>query len=216
MSSAAVAVSEPQPQLELPKNWDKWVSAAYLREVGGKDGTWENVAAAVGVTARTLTNWRADTKLWRLAQLEARERFLAGWASEADYAARRTVLRAIRKGDIDSAWKLLERRDITLAPPIQRVKGELDANVSGAFMHGVVELPAESVGLESEDPAVVLERMGRQVAQVMPPQLQPPAAPAPAPKTEPKGRAMELLERALERRKRPATVQLPEEEDGAE
>ncbi|MFC1531618.1 hypothetical protein ACFL5T_05180 [Gemmatimonadota bacterium] len=108
---------------DRPANWPKWLLAAHLRRMGA---TQKQAAVGAGVARRTIANWEAQPELW----MEARSESLELWGREMDDAARRRVLKAIRdEGDTDSAWKWLERTDAALAPPTQRMKGEVDHRV---------------------------------------------------------------------------------------
>lgn len=93
------------------------VLASHLRRLGA---TQKQAAQAVGRAERTIRDWETNAELWE----EARQEALELWGVEVDDAARREILRDIRAGGTDSAWKWLERTDPKLLPPKQRVEGE--------------------------------------------------------------------------------------------
>jgi DNA-binding XRE family transcriptional regulator len=108
---------------DRPANWHKWLLAAHLRRMGA---TQKQAAIGAGVARRTIHNWEAQSEMWA----DARRESLEMWGREMDDAARRRILCAIRdEGDTDSAWKYLERTAPALAPPTQRMKGEVDHRV---------------------------------------------------------------------------------------
>lgn len=109
----------------MPKNWDRWVSAAYLRLLGLSR---KAIAKGGHVSAAALRKWEAHP-FWPLAMDEARDRFLA----RADSRARTAILDALEGGDAWLGLKLLERSDPRLAPPKQRV--EVDANVESVVFY---------------------------------------------------------------------------------
>ena len=98
-----------EPQGMPLEQWDKWVSAAYLRMLGA---TQSEAAEAVGRKERTIRSWESDSR-WPQAMADARERWLSG----VEGAARATLLACVRdpkKGDL--ALKVLERLDHALSP----------------------------------------------------------------------------------------------------
>ena len=107
-SAAATKTPAPAP------NWDKWVSAAYLRMIGH---TQKQAAEAVGRSERALREWEADGERWPRAQEEARGR----WLNAATDAARGAVLRSLQVGNAELGKWLLERVDPHLAPPKMRL-----------------------------------------------------------------------------------------------
>lgn len=98
-----------------PANWDKALSAAYLRLLGA---TQIDAAMHVGVSDRSIRAWEGS-KWWPMAVAEARERWLKGGDSEcmkklvADMAGG-------KDGAITARW-WAERRIPEFAPPKQRV-----------------------------------------------------------------------------------------------
>lgn len=103
-----------QAEAERPRNWDQWVTAAFLRLLGV---TQKDAARAAGVGLRTLCRYEADPR-WPQAVLEAQERWLKG----LDGQVRRKLLEAL-SGDPDDRLLMwyAERRFPQLAQPaIQR------------------------------------------------------------------------------------------------
>jgi hypothetical protein len=119
----------------------------------------KDAAKAVGRTDRSLREWMA-TPWWQYAIEAAREL----WYDDVQLDARFAVQSSVRAGNAEMGLKLLERLDPRMRPPVQRVQAKTEAEIAGAMMHGVVELPAESVGLESEEPEAFLEKLGRNLA----------------------------------------------------
>lgn len=108
-------MSQSSEGRDLPQNWDKWVSAAYLRML---DNTQEATAKGVGVSLRTIQRWESEKEDWERARREAASR----WLSDATDAARRAFLGSLKLGNADLAKWLLERVDEALLPPKQRVE----------------------------------------------------------------------------------------------
>ena len=104
---AAIAASETDP-VKFPQNWDKAVSAAYLR-MSGKGQ--REAAAAAGICERTLRSWEA-CDWFEHARIEARHR----WFNDLGDECRKTVLEKVQGGDADLAMRILERLDPDLAP----------------------------------------------------------------------------------------------------
>ena len=84
---------------------------AYLRLVGL---TQEKAAKAAGIGERTLRRYEL-CEWWPEACREAVDR----WMHQLEIEARSTVMRAVKEGDVATAWKVLERIDRRLAPPRQ-------------------------------------------------------------------------------------------------
>ena len=102
--------------VEAPtKYWEKRVLCAYLRMMGA---TQKDAGHAIGRTTRTVQDWEADKETWHLAREEARQR----WLGELTDAARGALLRTIRGGDGDLSLRVLERIDVDLAPPKQKME----------------------------------------------------------------------------------------------
>ena len=144
---------------QRPRNWDRRVSAAYLRMSGLGQAA---AAKAIGINARTLRGWESETDLWSAARNEARDR----WFNDAEDAARQAVLKSMRRGNADLGLKVLERIDRRLAPPVQRVDGKVEGEMTHRY---VIELPLETEGLDSLPPAQVL---GRDLGALPPAQLE--------------------------------------------
>lgn len=213
-STQAAKASGLQPNARRHPNWDKRVSAAYLRMQGH---TQEQAAKAVGVTARTVRQWESERTEWQSARNEARDR----WFNDVEDSARKAVKRSIDMGNSDLGFKVLERIDPRLAPPVTRVdaKGAIDLN-----HRFIVELPLETEGQES----LPLEQvLGRDIASmvtnpappVLPVSTEPPA---PQPHEQhPQTEARRQLERVRIKRKSVSRttavpVELPDETDGGE
>jgi len=106
-ATSAAAGTAPRPS-----NWDKRVSAAYLRIMGA---TQKRAAKSVGVSERTVWTWEQHAS-WADARAEARVR----WLDEAADTARGALLRGLQNDDQASARWLLERVDAALSGPVQR------------------------------------------------------------------------------------------------
>ena len=104
-------MSQDEKGMPTRVDWDKCVSAAYLRYMG-KNQT--DAAVAVGVVRETLSRWERSP-WWTEAQREAEERWLQGLAAKA-----REGLEEAVSDDGNLALKVLERIDRRLAPPSQR------------------------------------------------------------------------------------------------
>ena len=105
-------MAHPHDTVEKPQDWEKAVSAAYMRLLGAP----QRVAAeAADIGARTLIRWE-KSDWWPKALEEANDR----WFHRLTSASRRTLLKAIRKGRSDQALTVLERVDPRLMPPKQR------------------------------------------------------------------------------------------------
>ena len=100
--------------VKRPKDWDKWVSAAYLRILGA---TQIEAAKGVGRSERTLQRWEEDREAWQAARREAEDR----WLVEVRDASRRSVLKAAGR-NAEMGLKILERLDPALAPPRQKLE----------------------------------------------------------------------------------------------
>lgn len=96
-------------------HWEKRVLAAYLRMCGMSQ---KDAGAAILRSVRTLRRWEADQPIWTRARQEAARR----WLDDVTDAARKTVLDAVRAGDAEIGFKILERRVPELAPPKTRVE----------------------------------------------------------------------------------------------
>lgn len=106
-----------------PQNWDKAVSAAYLRLTSYSQ---KDAAKGAGVGERTLIRWE-KSDWWPRALEEAANR----WLQHLTAVSRRTLFAAIKAGDADKALKILERVDPRLAPPKQQIyhSGQIDTGV---------------------------------------------------------------------------------------
>lgn len=101
---------------EKPKDWEKAVSAAYLRYVEWRRSR-KDVASALGMGERTLARWEISP-WWRDAQADA----MARWCGGVVLDSCRTVSDAINDGDVQTARWALERLMPAMAPP--RVRNE--------------------------------------------------------------------------------------------
>lgn len=106
-------MSAQTPEERPVQNWDKHVSAAYLRMLGN---TQEVAGKAVGVDERTIRRWESDPEMWERARAEARAR----WLNDAADAARTAVLNSLKMGNADLGKWMLERVETALAPPKQK------------------------------------------------------------------------------------------------
>ncbi len=102
-------MAEKVDAVEKPRDWDKAVSVAYLRLIGL---TQAKAAKAAGTGERTLRRYELS-EWWPDACAEAVSR----WMQQLEIEARSTVMKAVKEGDVATAWKVLERIDRRLAPP---------------------------------------------------------------------------------------------------
>lgn len=103
-------VAEKTDTVERPRDWDKAVSAAYLRSIGFSQ---PKAAASAGVGERTLARWELSA-FWKDALDEAQDRWLSGLRQNA-----RTLLlasMASEDGDPALALRVLERLEAPLHP----------------------------------------------------------------------------------------------------
>lgn len=215
----------PAPE-DLPGQWAKWVSYAYLRITGSPQA---EAAKMVGRKERTVRGWEADERfVW--AEAEAQQRWLARWGGNMSIASRRRILTAVtEEKDTESAWRYLERTDVELAPPVQRSNQKVD--MSARMLHGVVEIPAESEGLESRDAGEVIGEMGRNLEAMAAGRSLPPSAeadledaeeeeeegePVPVEEPMPKSRKARAALKRIRKRREARGIELPEETDGTE
>ena len=106
-----------------PRDWDKAISAAYLRLTGISQ---EKAAKAAGIGERTLQRWEVSA-WWPDACLEASSKWLRGLVE----VSQRTLFKAIDGGDANLAFKVTERRIPELAPP--KIAHELFGKGGGAI-----------------------------------------------------------------------------------
>jgi transcriptional regulator with XRE-family HTH domain len=135
---------------ELPANWDKWVSAAYLRMRGLSQ---EKAAKDAGISERTLWDWeKRHPDQWKRAKGEARDR----WMNSLVDASRAAVLASVEGGNAELGMRILERVDPELQAPETRLK------LSGTGPGGGIVLqvvgpggapPALPAGFTAEVPA---------------------------------------------------------------
>lgn len=128
---------ETTQQIEFakpPKDWDKWVSSAYLRMLGQ---SLNDVAKGVGRSRKTIWTWEQNRTLWERAKLEAQSR----WMNDLIDVSRATLIKSIREGNADAALKVLERTQASLAPP--RMRQEISGPGGGAVQ--VSHLPPEEI-----------------------------------------------------------------------
>lgn len=135
--SRAKKVSGERKTKKKPKQWDKMVSAAYLRILGR---TQKETAESVGRSERTIRDWESlDKDRWNEARREAESR----WLQDATDASRRSVLRGVERNP-DMGFRFLERVDPALAPPKQKLEhsGEDGGPIEVAVTHRVID-PSE-------------------------------------------------------------------------
>ncbi len=104
-------MAEKLDVVRKPQNWDKAVSAAYLRLLGLSQG---KAAKGAGIGERTIARWELSD-WWPDACGEAGSR----WMQQLEIECRTTIMAAVRAGDATTAVKMLERIDRRLAPPRQ-------------------------------------------------------------------------------------------------
>ena len=95
-----------------PRDWDKAMSAAYLRLIGLSQ---EEAAKGAGVGERSLQRWEVSD-WWPKACEAAADR----WIQQLGIECRTTVMIAVKNGDAQTAVKMLERIEKRLAPPRQQ------------------------------------------------------------------------------------------------
>ena len=95
-----------------PRDWDKAISAAYLRLCKNSQ---TDVAKVVGLGLRTIGRWE-NSAWWPEACRDAESRWLKGLV----YVAQQTLFKAIEGGDAGLAFRVAERRIKELTPPSQR------------------------------------------------------------------------------------------------
>ena len=103
-----------------PRDFEKWILAAYLRFLGEP---LERVARVVQRTRKTIYSWRQQEAWWNEAKRIAEDR----WLDEVRDQARAAVYQQVLAGDGKMGLDLLERLDPRLAPAKQRhdVDGEV-------------------------------------------------------------------------------------------
>ena len=102
-------VAEYRDVVNKPQNWDKAVSAAYLRLLGLSQ---KKAAKAAGIGERTLARYELSD-WWPEACGEA----VGRWMQQLEIECRSTIMAAVKAGDVTTAVKMLERLDKSLAPP---------------------------------------------------------------------------------------------------
>lgn len=105
-------MADSTDRVNRPADWDKAVSAAYLRLLGA---SLRAAASGAGVGERTMERW-VHCDWWPKAMEEAADR----WMNDLTAAARKTLLKAVQDGRSDQALTILERIDPRLMPPKQR------------------------------------------------------------------------------------------------
>lgn len=99
---------------KAPRDWDKAISAAYLRLLGA---TQETAAKQVGTTIRAICRWEGSD-WWPQAVAEGRHR----WLQSGDSSCMRALVTDMnRKDDATTARWWADRRIPEFAPPKQRV-----------------------------------------------------------------------------------------------
>ncbi len=116
-----------------PQNWDKSVSAAYLRLLGLSQ---KKAARSAGIGERTLARYELS-EWWPDACREAVDR----WMQQLEIECRSTVMAAVKAGDVTTALKILERIDKRLAPPRQ----SHDVEHSGEVGHAIRAMSDEEL-----------------------------------------------------------------------
>lgn len=118
-----------------PKDWDKWVSAAYLRILGA---TQEESARGVGRARRTIQLWEADKENWAAARAEAEDR----WLANLKHASMKTILENVSAGNAVIGMQVAERLIPALAPPKHKVEhsGHIDlSNLTDDELRAIAE-----------------------------------------------------------------------------
>lgn len=106
-------MAESTDTVAAPHDWDKAVSAAYLRALGH---TQQEAATGAGVGERTLARWEG-CDWWPEAVAEAVDR----WMHDLTAASRHTLLKAVKGGAADKALAVLERTEARLSPAAQKL-----------------------------------------------------------------------------------------------
>ena len=123
---------------ECPSDWYKWSQAAYLYQLWANS---KKVARAVGVSERTLYNWRHDAR-WPVFMDHSEEL----WLSDVYQAARLRVLRALAE-DTPHSQRLAERILEGRLPGLsQQQSGNGQSLPGGVNVGVVVGLPAQDTG----------------------------------------------------------------------
>lgn len=121
-------VASDKRHARKPQNWDKAISAAYIRLLGAgaPKVTQAFTANQVGVAERTIRNWEA-APWWPKAQAEAKDRWLKG----GDASAMRGIHLAMNDPDdhARTARWWAERRMPGFEPP--KVRSELSGPNGG-------------------------------------------------------------------------------------
>ena len=147
-------VAEKLDVVKKPQDWDKSVSAAYLRLLGLSQ---KKAAKGAGLGERTLARYELS-EWWPDACREAVDR----WMQQLEIEARTTVMVAVKNGDVGTAWKVLERLDRRLAPPRQSHGIEHSGEI-------VSEAPAMSVEEIFERAQKIVTRLAPQMNHGAPP-----------------------------------------------
>jgi len=106
----------PKTTVRRPRNWDKCVSAAYLRILGASQ---DRAAEEVGCSPRSIRSWE-KSEWWPDARQEARDRWLQG----NDQTCMLTLTNAMREGNAKVAMWWADRRVPELLPPAVQAKIE--------------------------------------------------------------------------------------------
>lgn len=98
-----------------PRSWDKAVSVAFVRLIGGSQ---EAAADSAGCARRQIVEWERSP-WWPDAVAEARTR----WFQGGDQRTMRALYQALSDGDANTARWWADRRIPELQPPKQRLSG---------------------------------------------------------------------------------------------
>ena len=104
-----MTLAEKRDVVRQPHDWDKAVSAGYLRLMGLSQ---QRAAKGAGIGERTLARYELSD-WWPEACGEAVSR----WMQQLEIECRTTIMAAVKAGDVPTAVKMLERIDKRLAPP---------------------------------------------------------------------------------------------------
>ena len=134
---------------KAPRDWDKAISAAYLRLLGA---TQETAAKNVGVKERAICRWEGSD-WWPQAVAEGRHR----WLQTGDSSCMRSLVQDMnRKDDATTARWWADRRIPEFAPPKQRAthSGDSGRVVINGFVHlGQDETPENYPDDYGDEPA---------------------------------------------------------------
>ena len=128
-------------------SWDKWLLAAYFRQVGLSQ---LRVSKLVGTSKSTIEKWEHTPDKWVRACNEARVKWLEGITIDARMALAEELKDKSNKGRGRLALDLLERVDPDLAPATRRIEMDWKVRmIERLDALPVVEL--ERIGVEAGD-----------------------------------------------------------------